>query len=39
MKEDEVPQFIRQLAELKDDIYGIHRKNSLEDYFLSLTAH
>jgi ABC-type multidrug transport system ATPase subunit len=39
MKEDEVPQFIRQLAEMKDDIYGIHRKNSLEDYFLSLTAH
>ena len=39
MKKDEVPQFIRELAEMKEDIYGIHRKNSLEDYFLSLTAH
>ena len=39
MKRDEVPQFIRRLAEMKADIYAIHHKNSLEDYFLSLTAH
>ncbi|HET9744224.1 MAG TPA: ABC transporter ATP-binding protein [Chitinophagaceae bacterium] len=39
MKKNEVPQFIRELAEMREEIYGIHRKNSLEDYFLSLTAH
>lgn len=39
MKKDEVPQFIRRMAEMNEDIYAIHSKNSLEDYFLSLTAH
>lgn len=39
MRKEEVPQFIQELAEMKEDIYGIRRKNSLEDYFLSLTAH
>ena len=39
MKKDEVPHFIRQTAEMNEDIYAIHSKNTLEDYFLSLTAH
>jgi ABC-2 type transport system ATP-binding protein/bacitracin transport system ATP-binding protein len=39
MKKNEVPDFIRRMAEMKEDIYAIHSKNSLEDYFLSLTAH
>ena len=39
MKRDDIPVFIRQMAEMKQDIYAIHKKNSLEDYFLSLTAH
>ena len=39
MKREEVPVFIRQMAEMKQDIFSIHKKNSLEDYFLSLTSH
>jgi len=39
MKREEVPVFIQQIAEMKQDIYSIHKKNSLEDYFLSLTSH
>jgi ABC-type multidrug transport system ATPase subunit len=39
MKREEVPEFIRQITEMKQEIYAIHKKNSLEDYFLSLTAH
>lgn len=39
MKKDEIPVFIQQMGEMKEDIYAIHKKNSLEDYFLSLTAH
>jgi len=39
MKREEVPEFIRHVTEMKQDIYAIHKKNSLEDYFLSLTAH
>jgi ABC-type multidrug transport system ATPase subunit len=39
IKKEEVPEFIRQIADMKEDIYAIHKKNSLEDYFLSLTSH
>lgn len=39
MKRDEVPVFVRQMAAMKQDIFSIHKKNSLEDYFLSLTSH
>jgi len=39
LKNDDVPLLIRQIGEMKVDIYSIHKKNSLEDYFLSLTAH
>ena len=38
LKRDEVPVLIRQMTEMKTDIYSVHTKNSLEDYFLSLTA-
>lgn len=38
MRREEVPVFIRQMADMKQDIYSINRKNSLEDYFLSLTS-
>ena len=38
LKRDEVPVLIQQMTEMKADIYSVHRKNSLEDYFLSLTA-
>ena len=39
MQREEVPVFIQQMAEMKQDIYSINKKNSLEDYFLSLTSH
>jgi ABC-type multidrug transport system ATPase subunit len=39
MKRDEVPVFVQQLSEMKQDIFSIHKKNSLEDYFLSLISH
>jgi len=39
MKREEVPIFVRQMTDMKEDIYAIHKKNSLEDYFLSLTSH
>ena len=39
MKKEEVPAFVQQMAERKQDIFSIHKKNSLEDYFLSLTSH
>jgi len=39
MKREEVPSFVQQMAEMKQDIFSIHKKNSLEDYFLSLTSH
>ena len=39
MKKDEIPAFIQQIGEMKENIFSIHKKNSLEDYFLSLTAH
>jgi len=38
MKREEVPAFVQQMAERKQDIFSI-KKNSLEDYFLSLTSH
>ena len=39
MRREEVPVFIRQMSEMKQDIISIQKKNSLEDYFLSLTSH
>ena len=39
MKREEVPVFVQQMAEMKQEIFSIHKKNSLEDYFLSLTSH
>ena len=39
MKRDEIPAFVQHMTELKQDIFSIHKKNSLEDYFLSLTSH
>ena len=39
MKKEEVPAFVQQMTEMKQDIFSIHKKNSLEDYFLSLTSH
>ena len=39
MKRDEIPVFVQHMTELKQDIFSIHKKNSLEDYFLSLTSH
>jgi ABC-type multidrug transport system ATPase subunit len=39
MKKEEIPLFVHQMSEMKQKIYSIYQKNSLEDYFLSLTAH
>ena len=39
MNREEVPVFVQKMAEMKQDIFSIHKKNSLEDYFLSLTSH
>jgi hypothetical protein len=39
MKREEVPAFVQQMGEMKQDIFSIRKKNSLEDYFLSLTSH
>jgi ABC-type multidrug transport system ATPase subunit len=39
MKKEEVPIFVQQMGEMKLDIFSIQKKNSLEDYFLSLTSH
>ena len=39
MSSEEIPQFIRDIAQLNIDIVSVRRKHSLEDYFLSLTAH
>ena len=38
LKRDEVPVLIQQITEMRTDIYSVHKKNSLEDYFLALTA-
>src|SRR5436190_4133719 len=39
MNREEVPAFVQQMVEMKQDIFSIQKKNSLEDYFLSLTSH
>jgi len=39
LQKEEVPIFVRQMGEMEQDIFSIHKKNSLEDYFLSLTSH
>ena len=39
MKREEIPVFVQHMSEMKQDIFSIHKKNSLEDYFLSLTSH
>ena len=39
MQREEVPLFIQQMAEMKQDIYSIQKRNSLEEYFLSITSH
>ena len=39
MRREEVPAFVQQMTGMKQDIFSIHKKNSLEDYFLSLTSH
>jgi ABC-type multidrug transport system ATPase subunit len=39
MGSDKIPQFIRDISQMKIDIISVRRKHSLEDYFLSLTAH
>ena len=39
MKKEEVPAFVQHMGEMKQDIFSIQKKNSLEDYFLSLTSH
>ena len=38
LKRDEVPRLIQQITEMKQHIYAVRKKNSLEDYFLSITA-
>src|SRR5687768_1956794 len=38
LKKQEIPALIQQITDMKTVIYSIHKKNSLEDYFLSLTA-
>lgn len=39
LNDEDVPFLVQQLTEMKLDIYSIHKKNSLEDYFLSITSH
>lgn len=39
MKKKEIPLFIQQLTGMKQEIFAVNTKNSLEDYFLSLTTH
>lgn len=38
LKRDEIPLLIQQMTEMKQHIYSIRKKNSLEDYFLSITS-
>ena len=38
LKRDEIPLLIQQMTEMKQHIYAVRKKNSLEDYFLSITA-
>ncbi len=39
IKRSEMPAFIQTLGQMALQVYSIRHKNSLEDYFLSLTAH
>jgi len=39
MNRDEIPDLFRELAKMDIDLVSIRPKHSLEDYFLSLTAH
>lgn len=39
MNKSRIPDFIRELALMNVDIVSVRPKHSLEDYFLSLTAH
>jgi ABC-type multidrug transport system ATPase subunit len=39
MKQNEIPAFIRHIAQMDIDIISVRPRHSLEDYFLSLTAH
>jgi len=39
MHSDQIPQFIRDVAQLNIAATSIRKKHSLEDYFLSLTGH
>ncbi len=39
MESDKIPQLIRDVSQMNIDIISVQRKHSLEDYFLSLTAH
>jgi ABC-2 type transport system ATP-binding protein len=39
MRQDEIPVFIRYLIQMNIDIVSVRPRHSLEDYFLSLTAH
>ncbi len=38
MKKEDVPVFIKELAQIEMPVYSIRPKHSLEDYFLSLTV-
>ena len=39
MHSDQIPQFIRDVSQMNIAATSIRKKHSLEDYFLSLTAH
>jgi ABC-2 type transport system ATP-binding protein len=39
MNRDEIPLLFRELAQMDIDLVSVRPKHSLEDYFLSLTAH
>jgi len=39
MHSDQIPQFIRDVSQMNIAAISIRKKHSLEDYFLSLTAH
>ena len=38
LKRDQIPLLIQELTAMKQQIYSVRKKNSLEDYFLSITA-
>jgi len=39
ISKNEIPAFIHVVGQMELPVYSIRQKNSLEDYFLSLTAH